>query len=381
MNQSLPLHISKVFLSTFDSKPVLVSAPGRVNIIGEHTDYNDGFVLPAAIDKSIVSAIGKSGKEVCTAYALDNDEIYKFSLRNIKPIKNGGWRNYVIGVVAEIKKKGLKIEPFNLVFGGDIPQGAGLSSSAALENSVVFALNHLFELRLTRLEMIHISQLAEHNYAGVKCGIMDQYASMFGVSECALFLDCRSLDYKAIKVDLENYRIVLIDSKVKHNLADDAYNERRQVCEKVSSLLNVKALRDADKNQLQNIRHLLSHSEYSKALYVIQENNRVRKAVKYLLSKNIKEFSELLFESHSGLQKQFDVSCRELDFLVEQARKDSNVIGARMMGGGFGGCTINIVRKNDIQTFFSKISNLYEQEFGINVSMYNVKLDEGVRLI
>lgn len=381
MNQSLRLQISKVFLSRFDTKPVLVSAPGRINIIGEHTDYNKGFVLPAAIDKSIVSAIGKSKDDSCSVYALNVNEAYEFSLRNIEPIKNGGWRNYIIGVVAEIQKKGLKVEPFNLVFGGDIPQGAGLSSSAAIENSIVFGLNEVFKLNLNKYEMIRISQLAEHNYVGVKCGIMDQYASMFGVSESALFLDCRTLHCDPIRVDLGEYQIVLIDSNVKHNLIDEAYNERREVCERVSSMLNIEALRDASKFQLEKIKHKISNTNYDKALYVIEENDRVKKAVKCLLNKDIEGLGKLLFESHSGLQKQFDVSCRELDFLVEQAWNNDKVIGARMMGGGFGGCTINIVKKTDAQSFNDKVSELYDQEFGVNISIYNINLNEGVELI
>lgn len=381
MNKNLIERITNKYQQLYGKIEAVINAPGRINIIGEHTDYNEGFVLPAAIDKSTVSAIGKSKDDLCSIYALNVNETYEFSLKKIEPIKNGGWRNYIIGVVAEIQKKGLKVEPFNLVFGGDIPLGAGLSSSAALENSTVFGLNEVFKLSLNKHEMIRISQLSEHNYVGVKCGIMDQYASMFGVLESVLFLDCRTLDCESIRVDLGEYQIVLIDSNVKHNLVDEAYNERREVCERVSSMLNMEALRDASKSQLEKIKHKISNTDFDKALYVVEENDRVENAVECLLNKNIKGLGNLLFKSHSGLQKQYNVSCKELDFLVEQARVNDSVIGARMMGGGFGGCTINIVKKTGVQSFIDIVSDLYEQEFGASISMHNINLNEGVRLV
>ena len=381
MNISLVQNIKNHYNSRFKHVPVLVNSPGRINIIGEHTDYNQGFVFPGAINKSIVAAIGKSSNELCSVYAFDNNEFYEFSLNSISPIKKGGWRNYVIGVFAEIQKKGLKLEPFNVVFGGDIPQGAGLSSSAALENSIVFGLNEIFSLNLTKMEMVHISQKAEHNFAGVKCGIMDQYASMFGITDSALLLDCKTLEATPFKIDFEGCQIVLINTNVKHALVDAAYNDRREVCEKVAELLNVDALRDATETDLIKIKSQILESEYQKALYVIQENRRVLEAAKQMNVNNIMALGNILFESHYGLQNLYEVSCKELDFLVEKAKLSPGVLGARMMGGGFGGCTINLVKMESVQEFSKKTAELYKNEFGFDCSIYFVELSQGTQIV
>ena len=381
MNTTLIQNIEQLFKQRFNDQSILVSSPGRINIIGEHTDYNEGFVLPAAIDKGIISSIGKSENNFCSVFAYDANESFDFSTENIQPIPNGNWRNYVIGVVAEIQKKGIKVPPFNLVFGGDIPKGAGLSSSAALENSVVFGLNELFKLGLTKEDMIFISQKAEHNYVGVRCGIMDQFASMFGEQDHALLLDCRTNKASSIKIDFENYQIVLINSNVSHSLVDAEYNNRREVCEKVASLLNVMALREATEEALLKVKSKISEGDYQKALYVIQENNRVQKAAKMIKEHNISGLGELLFEAHIGARDQFKISCKELDFLVENAKNYPNVIGARMMGGGFGGCTINIVKKEIVESYITEMSERYLKTFGFNCSPYNVKLSEGTHLI
>jgi len=381
MNKSLVENIINAFEERFQTNPLLINSPGRINIIGEHTDYNEGFVFPAAIDKSIVAAIAKSDNDFCSVYALDNDELYQFQLENIQSIKNGNWRNYIVGVVAQIQKKGLKIEPFNLVFGGDIPSGAGLSSSAALENSIVFGLNEIFNLNLSKSEMILISQHAEHNYVGVKCGIMDQYASMFGVTDHALLLDCRTHKAKPYKVYFKDYQLVLINTNVTHSLVDVEYNDRRMVCEKVAELLNVPFLRDASEEDLVDIKSKISEDDYQKALYIIQENKRVLKAAQKMQENNLKALGELLFEAHSGAQLQFKISCKELDFLVEEAKENPNVIGARMMGGGFGGCTINIVKNNYVNEFIENISKAYKKKFDIESSIYFIKLSEGTHIL
>jgi galactokinase len=381
MNKSLITLIYNTFVKTFNTKPILVSAPGRINIIGEHTDYNDGFVLPAAIDKGIFAAIGISERDVCSVIALDVEESFQFTLQNINPIKSGGWQNYVLGVVVEIQKKGGVLSPFNIVFGGDIPHGAGLSSSAALENSIVFGLNEIYDLKLTKNEMILISQQAEHNYVGVKCGIMDQYASMFGIKDGALLIDCKTITSEAIKIDFKEYQIVLVNTNVKHSLVDAAYNERRNVCEKVASLLNVTALREATEESLNAVKHLLKQNEFQKALYVIQENERVLKAAQMIKEHRLDELGKLLFEAHNGAQHQFEISCDELDYLVDYAKKNEHVIGARMMGGGFGGCTINLVKKTHILEFEEEIKTFYKQQFGIDSSVYFINLANGVQLI
>lgn len=381
MNPILIENIKKTFKKKFGQVSVLVYSPGRINLIGEHTDYNEGFVFPAAINKGIAAAFSESSTNFCTIFAFDKNEKYTFSLENIQPIKNGNWRNYIVGIVAEIQKKSLTIEPFNLVFGGDIPDGAGLSSSAALENSIVFGLNELFDLNLSKSEMILISQQAEHNFAGVRCGIMDQYASMFGLENHALLLDCRTQESIPFKIDFEDYQLVLINTNISHNLVDAAYNERRSVCEKVVSLLQIKALRDATEESLMRIKQSLSEDDYQKALYIIQENIRVQKAAQMIKENNLTAFGNLLFEAHDGAQNQFKISCPELDFLVTLAKEDSNVIGARMMGGGFGGCTINIIAKNAVTSFTKKASEVYLKKFRIECSIYFIKLSKGTHLM
>jgi galactokinase len=245
MNTALIQKIKTAYQQTFKTEPLMIFSPGRINIIGEHTDYNDGFVFPAAVNKGIVAAIGKSDSNQSKALAVDKDNLVTFSLDTLKPSAEGSWENYVFGVVAEIQNRSKTIGNFNIALGGDIPAGSGMSSSAALENSVVFGLNELFELGLTKEEMILISQKAEHNYVGVKCGIMDQYASMFGIENHALLLDCRTVTSKPYKIDFKDHELILINTNVKHSLSDSAYNDRRSVCESVAAMLKVKALRDA----------------------------------------------------------------------------------------------------------------------------------------
>ena len=381
MHSKLKLKIQSRFISEFKTEPLLVFSPGRINLIGEHTDYNNGFVFPAAIDKGIVVAIQKSKSNTSSIIAFDEDEFYNFSLDSISPIKNGGWKNYALGVISEIQKTGKQIGNFNLVFGGNIPSGAGVSSSAALENSIAFALNELFNLELSKKELIYISQKAEHNYVGVKCGIMDQYASMFGIKDAAILLDCEKLEAKTVTLNLDGYSLLLINSNVKHSLAESAYNERRKTCEKVASKLNVKSLRHATLQNLISVKNGLNDDEYQKALYVIQENQRVLNAYEAILENNMQKLGNLLYDSHNGLKNQYKVSCAELDFLVEKAKSSNAVIGARMMGGGFGGCTINIAKSNLVEEFKKEIDYSYEQKFYARCSFYSVNLSEGTKLI
>jgi galactokinase len=381
MNINLINKIKTSFQETFKTEPLMIFSPGRINIIGEHTDYNDGFVFPSAINKGIVAGIQKSDSKTSIAYAVDEDEQIEFSLDKLKSSTKGNWENYVFGVVAEIQNRSKTVGNFNIAFGGDIPVGAGMSSSAALENSVVFGLNELFDLGLTKEEMILISQKAEHNYAGVKCGIMDQYASMFGIENNALLLDCRTGTSKPYEINFEDHQLVLINTNVKHSLSDSAYNDRRSVCESISKLLKVKALRDATENDLETIRFKVSPENYQKALYVIQENNRVIKASKAIEAGNLQTLGALIYASHYGLQHQYKVSCDELDFLVDQAKLNPNVLGARMMGGGFGGCTINLVAKDQSHTFTAKASKAYKEKFGKDCSIYFVELSNGTGII
>ncbi|MBO3097057.1 galactokinase [Gelidibacter pelagius] len=379
--EELIKEVTDSFKDQFHSEPLIVFSPGRINLIGEHTDYNEGFVFPAAIDKGIALAIQKSEESNSKVFALNKEELYEFGLDQIKPLKNGDWRNYILGVVAELQVLGKTIGNFNGVFSGNIPGGAGMSSSAALENSFVFGINELFNLGLSKEEMIYVSQKAEHNYAGVKCGIMDQYASMFGIEDSALLLDCRTVTSKPYRIDFKDYDLMLINTNVKHDLAETAYNDRREVCEKVSQLLGVVALRDATATDLDKIKQDISEADYQKALYVIEENNRVKKFATAIENDDLRTLGNLLFQSHDGLSIQYKVSCTELDFLVTQAQGSSDVIGARMMGGGFGGCTINLVRKSGMEAFKKQVSKDFKNEFGRACSVYEVKLSQGTHLV
>lgn len=381
MNKKLLKEVKKSFKEQFKTKPLMVFSPGRINLIGEHTDYNEGFAFPAAINKGIALALNKSESGKSEVYALNKEELYKFKTENIKPLEHGGWRNYVLGVVAELQMIGHNIENFNSVFAGNIPGGAGMSSSAALENSFVFGLNELFELGLSKSEMILVSQKAEQNFAGVKCGIMDQYASMFGVKNSALLLDCRTVESKPFKIDFKTYKLMLINSNVKHDLSESAYNDRREVCEKVSDLLHIDALRDASKEDLDRIKDGITNEDYQKALYVINENERVKQFAKAIKTNDLEALGDLLYQSHEGLSKNYKVSCAELDFLVDRAKENPYVLGARMMGGGFGGCTINLVLKDEFKNFKKEVSKRFRATFEKDCSIYSVKLSQGTQIV
>ena len=381
MNKKLVNKVKNSFKDQFKTKPLIVFSPGRINLIGEHTDYNDGFAFPAAINKGIALAISKSALNVSKVYAINKEELYEFTTENIKPLLDGGWRNYVLGVVAELQNLGKKLGNFNSVFAGNIPGGAGMSSSAALENSFVYGLNDLFELGLTKNEMILVSQKAEHNFAGVKCGIMDQYASMFGVKKSALLLDCRTIESKPYKIDFKEYKLMLINTNVKHDLSESAYNDRREVCEKISSLLQISALRDASKEDLDELIGKISDEEYQKALYIINENNRVKQFSEAINKDDIAALGDLLYQSHEGLSTKYKVSCEELDFLVDSAKECPNVLGARMMGGGFGGCTINLVKKHEFKVFKKDIARKFRNKFKKECSVYSVKLSKGTKIV
>ena len=381
MNKALIKQVKESFVAKFESEPLMIFSPGRINIIGEHTDYNDGFVFPAAVDKGIVAAFQKTNNKTSTVYAFNKDETIEFSLDNISPLEKEHWGNYVFGVISEIQKKGITFSNFNCSFGGDIPGGAGMSSSAALENSFVFGLNELFDLGLTKGEMILISQKAEHNYVGVNCGIMDQFASMFGLENHALLLDCRSMEYRPFEIDFKNHELILINTNVKHTLSDSAYNDRRAACESISKLLNIKALRDATVADLETVKDQVTKENYQKALFVIQENERANKASEAMKNNDIKLLGSLIYQSHAGLQNQYKVSCEELDFLVDQAKANGKVVGARMMGGGFGGCTINLIEKKASEKFQVDAAKAYKEKFNKDCSIYSVKLSNGTGII
>ena len=380
MNTNILENITQKYKSNFpESEYLRVFSPGRINLIGEHTDYNQGFVFPAAINKGIYAVIGKAESD-STIIAEDINQSFSFTTAAIQPQKET-WKNYVLGVVTEYQKKGIHIPNFTVIFSGDIPQGAGLSSSAALENAVAFGLNELFQLQQTKEELIHISQKAEHNYVGVKCGIMDQFASMFGKINKAILLDCQSMTSEYFPLDLKEYTFLLINTNVKHSLADSAYNDRRKACETVATVLSKTSLREASLAALnENLEHI-SVEDYRKAQYVIEENYRVQEAAKALTKTDLKLFGELLYASHKGLSEKYQVSCTELDFLIDLAKTNKNVLGARMMGGGFGGCTINLIHKDEVNNFSEQVKTAYENKLAKVCSIYKVNIGEGTRIV
>ncbi len=374
--------IKSKYIELFSNNFSVYRAPGRINLLGEHTDYNDGFVLPASINKEIIFAVGKNNtKSTCNLYALNFSESFTFDINDMAPV-DMQWPNYIMGVVAEIYKQGKVIEGFDMVFKGDIPIGAGLSSSAALESGTATALNNIFELNLDKISLVKIAQLAEHNYAGVKCGIMDQFASVMGKEKSAFKLDCRSLDYSYFPLELNNYQIILCDTQVKHSLAATEYNTRRLECEAGVEIIkeknpSVNNLRDVSLELMRSYKNNMSHVIYNRCSYVVEENSRVIEATVALRNKNITRMGELMYQTHAGLSHKFEVSCKELDFLVDEAKKLNYVAGARMMGGGFGGCTINLVKRDSIETFKTAITTSYLNEFGVAAKIYEIEITNG----
>ncbi|WP_240676253.1 galactokinase [Botryobacter ruber] len=387
MHNSNDMMINEIvakFNELYQQEPVVVRSPGRVNLIGEHTDYNEGFVLPAAIDKEVYFAIAPTNTDTFRAYSYDMKEDASFDLNQIRPSQTA-WANYLLGVVAQFQKAGHQVQGFDLVFGGNIPIGAGLSSSAAVECGLAFALNHIFGFNVEKFELVKMAQRAEHEYAGVKCGIMDQFASMFGKEGHVVKLDCRSLDYQYYSSDLDSYRIVLCDTQVKHSLASSEYNTRRQECEAGVAILHkhypqVKSLRDVTLQMLEQHKDEFEPVIYKRCLYVVSENNRVEEACHNLEQGDLQAFGEKMYLSHAGLQHDYEVSCPELDFLVDQTRNDDDVLGARMMGGGFGGCTINIVKLAELENFSRRIEAAYEQQFGRKPQIYVAQIVDGSSL-
>jgi len=369
------------FGELFHSQPTLYHAPGRINLIGEHTDYNDGFVLPAAIDKAIYFAIGKNDKKKLRLYSIDYSESFEIALDDLHK-SDTHWANYLIGVTAQFQKRGLQPRGIDCVFGGDIPLGAGLSSSAALECGFAICLNDQNNFRIDRSELILMAQKAEHEFAGVMCGIMDQFASTFGKDGHVMKLDCRSLDYEYYPLTNDEVDIILCDTKVKHTLASSEYNIRRGECEAGVKILQqkypqVKALRDATPEMLEEVSDQMEDTIYQRCHYVIHEVVRVENACQALLQNDFVTFGKLMYATHNGLSREYRVSCEELDFLVDIARKDPNVLGARMMGGGFGGCTINLIKKGGAEKFIETVLKEYPKQTNHETEIYRVKISDG----
>lgn len=376
--------VLKSFAENFTGSPKLYFSPGRINLIGEHIDYNDGFVMPAAIDKGIYYAINENQTDTIHFYALDFNERYAVSVQDIKI--NEGWRNYVLSIVNEIRLLGIAVRGFNCVFGGDIPRGSGMSSSAAVEGGLAFALNELFTIGLSRVELALLCQRAEHNFPNVQCGIMDQFANMMGKKDQVMLLDCKSLQHQYFPLSKAGYKIVLINSKVHHSLSAGEYNIRRKHCEEglaiLSKLLPIHSFRDiATVDEMQIGSSSMPAEVYNCCKYVVEEIGRTQMAAELLQLNDMKGFGKLMYATHEGLSELYKVSCAELDFLVEQAKQCPAVIGSRMMGGGFGGCTINIVGEEGVADFIGQTMLAYKQQFNITAEAYVVATSDGTKEI
>ena len=385
------LAIRSQFFNHFNQHPSLVvKSPGRINLIGEHTDYNHGFVLPAAIDKYIEVAIGKRTDGAIHMVALDLGETIILPIHNLIPHATQ-WVNYIIGVVDQVfnwmkaTNETKLAAGFNICIQGNIPLGAGLSSSAAVECAVLFALNELYNLSLSRMQMALMAQSAEHTFAGVKCGLMDMFASLHGQKNKAILLDCDSLAFTYYPIELKDYSIVLFDTQIKHALASSEYNTRRLECEQGVKIIQekyptVKTFRDISLEQVEEC--LASRiMVYQRCKYVVEEIARVQLAVQDLAKGDMQAFGKKMFETHEGLSKLYEVSCPELDFLVEAVSHNENVLGARMMGGGFGGCTINIIKKTAVEEITKELSAKYNQAMHKELSYYITSIEDGTHLV
>lgn len=385
VNQQLKEKVQEHFRSNFEGSPTIVRSPGRVNIIGEHTDYNSGFVLPAAIDKAIYVAVAPRPDNRIRLYSGEFNESFETDIQQLKPTEKG-WPNYVLGVADQLIKRGYTITGFDLALDGDVPIGSGLSSSAAVECATAFALNEAFSLNISRKELAFIGQKAEHEFAGVMCGIMDQFASVFGKKDHVIKLDCQSLDYEYVPLKLEGYKILLLNTNVKHSLASSEYNTRRAQCEQGVAWVKehhpeVNSLRDVTMEMLH--RHVEGKDQliYRRCKYVVEEKERLLTGCEDLKKGDVRSLGKKMFQTHDGLSREYEVSCKELDYLVDAVRNNPEVVGARMMGGGFGGCTINIVKEAAIDGLVANLEKTYQQEMGLELTAYIAQIEDGTMLL
>ncbi len=365
---------------------LVVDSPGRINIIGEHTDYNNGFVLPTAINKKIRFRLRKNGSpEFCTVYSKNFDTSFSFDLKKVARSKVQ-WENYILGVVYEIQQLSEKLEGFDCVLDSDIPIGSGISSSAALECGMAFGLNELFELGLSKITIVELSQRAEHNYVGTKCGIMDQFASVMSKKDHVILLDCRSLEFEYVPIKIEPYKMLLLNTNVSHNLASGEYNLRRSQCENGVGIIRqihpeINSLRDVSMTLLNKFKSRMPSIVFNRCTYVVEEKDRVLHSVKALKNNHLDELGKLMYKTHEGLQHLYEVSCPELDFLVDFSKNYEALIGARMMGGGFGGCTINLIHTNAVEGFIKQASEAYFQKFNVALTAFEAMPSGGTMLI
>ncbi|MEN9349685.1 MAG: galactokinase [Bacteroidota bacterium] len=378
--------VSVLFASQFGVEPsYVVASPGRINLIGEHVDYNSGFVLPAAIDKYMYVAVSERSDNALCMHAVDVNQSFQTSLLDPLQHTNLGWPNYILGVIDALQIGGYSVKGFNILITGNIPVGAGVSSSAALECATVFACKALFNLDITKEAMVKTAQLAENKFVGVNCGVMDQFASMFGKADHVIKLDCADLSYTYFPFKLKGISIVLFDTFVKHSLASSEYNTRRQECEAglaaIRQQFKVASFREATLQMLDAVADNISTSVYNRCTYVIQEIARMEAACTHLLAGEIADFGARMYETHTGLSKLYEVSCPELDLIVENCIPAAAIIGARMMGGGFGGCVIALVKTSEVDTVYSDINAIYEQTFGQSMGKYVMQIGDGTTLL
>lgn len=383
MKKKLVKQTSAYFKEQFGSEPQhIYLSPGRINVIGEHVDYNDGFVLPAAINKYVCFAVSQNEGTKCTLLAKDLNESYTFDVNHALEPVDKMWVNYFLGVLHQVKEKGTPLTGFNIAFSSTVPMGAGLSSSAAVECGFGYALNDIFNLGLSKQDIALIGQKSEHTFVGVNCGIMDQFASVFGKKNKVIKLDCNTLEYEYHNADFKDYALLLLDSKVKHTHLTSGYNDRRNEVEKGLAILKshypeVKTFRDLNEEQVTAYREELGDVIYRRCLFVVREIQRVLDAVEALKVEDFTKLGQLMFKTHDGLSKNYEVSCEEIDFLVDAVRNDENVLGSRMMGGGFGGCSINLVKKEAINGLIERVSKEYKEKFNINLEAYKIKIAKG----
>ena len=375
--------VVKAYQEKFGNEtPEVYTSPGRVNLIGEHTDYNGSFVFPGAIDKGMIAALRFNGSDKVRAYAIDLDEYSEFGLEEAD-LPEEGWAKYIFGVCREMIKRGKSIQAFDTAFSGDVPLGAGMSSSAALESTYAYALNDLLNLGIDKFELARVGQSTEHNYVGVKCGIMDQFASLFGKEGHLIRLDTKTMEYAYFPFDPKGYKLVLLDTLVKHELASSAYNKRRESCENAARTIakrhpEVEFLRDATMDMLNEVKEEIGEEDFTRAKYVIEETQRVRDVSDALERGDYDTVGEKMYETHHGMSKLYEVSCEELDFLNEVAR-EHGVTGSRVMGGGFGGCTINLVKDELYDSFIKEAKEQFNKKFGHEPKVYDVVISNGAR--
>ena len=378
--------VSALFAQQFNEAPsFVIASPGRINLIGEHVDYNSGFVLPAAIDKYMFVAVSHRNDSKIFLHATDLNQNYQTNLDAALQPSSSGWPNYVLGVIDELRKDGHVVSGFNLLITGNIPIGAGVSSSAALECATVFACKHLFDLNISKEAMVTTAQRAENNFVGVNCGVMDQFASMFGKADHVIKLDCADLSYTYFPFKLEGISIVLFDTFVKHTLASSEYNTRRKECETglvaLRQQFSITSFREATLAMLDTVADSISDKVYNRCKYVIEEIARMEAACNHLLNHEIVAFGARMYETHTGLSELYEVSCPELDCIVENCKKENDVIGARMMGGGFGGCVIALVQTTSVEDVYNRINTAYQNKFGRNMGKYLMHIGDGTRLL